>query len=82
MITNLDFKPLKNYKVKFEAYEYKKSLILKVNPQLSSEVGNHFFVNMDIHKDSIGLAKFGINRQCSILVRKKNSIICRHLTYC
>ncbi len=73
MISSIDYKPMKNQVVKFERFEYKKPVQLTVNPQLSTEIGNHFFLSFDIHKDSTSLADYGVNRQCSITVRRKNS---------
>lgn len=68
-----DFKPLENYLVKFNPYEYKKVVSLVVNPQLSFEMGNNFFINMEIHRDSVNLADFGASNYCTVIVLKKNS---------
>jgi len=73
MISSVDYKKMKNHSVKLERYENKKRVKITINPQLTSEVGNHFFLSLDIHKDSFGLADYGANRQCSITVMKKSS---------
>jgi len=68
MFAHQDFKSLNNYEVKFKPGEDSIKIQLLISAQMSSQVGNYFYIHMKIHEKSLNLANLGHISYCMIAV--------------
>lgn len=68
MLANQDYKALNNHEIKFEPGESFLKISLLISAQMSTQIGNNFFINMKIHEKSLNLVKLGHVNYCMVVV--------------
>lgn len=74
MLAGQDYKSLSNYEIKFEPGEDSFKLSFLISAQMSSQIGNNFFVHMKSHENSLNLVKLSNINYCKIVVSNSDQI--------
>jgi hypothetical protein len=68
MLANEDFKAMNNYEIIFKPGESSIKISLLISAQMSSQIGNNFFIYLSLHENSFNLACLGLINYCMVMV--------------